>query len=293
MKSSDDPGRGTRRRTFLAGGTSALALGLSGCSGVLSGDDRPADSSGSEDESSDQESFTLPVEGDAETIEYGQTKTATIDGDAPESETYYGRYHPWTFVADRGDVVTVDVSAGAESTVLFLLDGDGETVARNPDSTGSDIPLSGVSIPEGGTYVVVVAVGLSAVAPVEYQLSVEEGVDEPADDLRSIAIGETKRGEIDVADPLGGKDDINYEPVRFEGEAGESVTIEMVADGMLPAPVLYGPEGELISEIDGSGDFSTGRIPNVELAQSGTYTIRSRLLGGVGRHEYELTVESA
>lgn len=286
----NDRGRtGKRRRAILATGAGALATGLAGCSGVLS-DGSPGDDDSPDD---DGESFTLPVEGDAETIEYGESVAATIDGDAPEADAYYGRYHPWTFEAEAGDVVTVDVSTGGGDTVLFLLDADGETISQNPNPVGSDIPLAGIPLPESGTYVAVVAVGLGAYAPLEYELSVEEGVDEPGDDLRSIEIGETKRGETDFADSFSGVDDLYYEPVRFQGEAGESVTIEMVAEDVLPEPVLYGPEGDKVTGVDGSGDFSTGRISDVELPRTGEYTIRARVLGGAGRQEYELTVESA
>ncbi|WP_256391860.1 hypothetical protein [Natronoarchaeum rubrum] len=290
MQSNDRGRAGKRRRAILTTGASALAAGVAGCTGVLSSGDSPGSDDSSDD---DGKSFTLPIDGDAETIEYGTSVTATIDGDAPESDAYVGRYHPWTFEAEAGDVVTVSVPTNGDKTVLFLLDADGERVSHNPDLTGSDIPLAGVPLSESGTYVVVVAVGLGAFAPLEYELSVEEGVDEPGDDLRSISIGETKRGEIDLADSFGGEYDLYYEPVRFRGEAGESVTIEMVADDMLPEPALYGPDGDKVAEIDGSGDFSTGRIPDVELPRTGEYTIRARVLGGIGRQEYELTVESA
>lgn len=302
MTISDE--RNAHRRRFLAAGASALTAGLAGCSGVLSGDtddssedgesgEGAPDESESDGDSADEETIDVPVDGEAERIEYGRTATGTLDGDAPASDSYGGRYDPWAFRADEGDVVTIGVSSDADS-MLFLLDADGELVARNDDATGEDgdARIAGVALPSGGPYAVLVA-GYGSPDPFEYDLTVEEGVDEPVADLREIQVGEQKRGEVDAADPFDEESWLHYEPVAFEGEAGESVTIEMTAGDALPDPVLRGPDGGVVAKPAGGADVGSGRIEDRELPETGEYTIEARALLAYGRREYELSVESA
>lgn len=290
--SSDDPSRERRRRHFLAAGTSALVAGMAGCSGVLTGDDSTDDDS-AKDDAADDDSTEVPVDGDAALIEYGQTKTGSVGGDAPKSDAYEGRYDPWAFEAAEGDVVTIGVSTTDADSTLFLLDADGELIARNDDARGEygDARISGISLPSSGTYAVLVA-GYGSPAEFEYELSVEEGVDESVADLREIAIGETRAGEIDAADPFDEESWLHYEPVRFDGEAGESVTIEMTAGDALPDPVLKGPAGEVVAKPPGGADVGSGRIEERELPETGEYTIEARALEAFGRRKYELSVRS-
>ena len=94
------------------------------------------------------------------------------------------------------------------------------------------------------------------------------------DDVRSIQYGETVTGQIDTDDPTGRRG--SYEPITFQGSAGDVVTIDMVSDDDTYL-FLDDPDGNEVASNDDrviDGDYSLdSRISEYTLEQSGEYTI--------------------
>lgn len=110
-------------------------------------------------------------------------------------------------------------------------------------------------------------------------------------ELRQIEYGQTKSGfvhEDDGTDPEYG--DV-AEPVAFEGEAGDDVTITVHAPNTSAYLVLTDAAGTLVAEHDhGDGPES---VIEVVLPETGSYTIWVGSTSGAETGPYELTLERA
>lgn len=106
-------------------------------------------------------------------------------------------------------------------------------------------------------------------------------------DLREISYGESWQGQIDQQDPeYSGL--YHNEPVTFEATAGDIITIVMEATEADPYLNLDNPDG---SEVDSDGGFSgTARLEEVELQQSGQYTINAQTYSSGETTPYTLTL---
>lgn len=111
-----------------------------------------------------------------------------------------------------------------------------------------------------------------------------------ATDLRSITYGETKTGEIDGSDPTGYRG--RYEPVTFDGTAGDVVTITLTTTDD-PYLVLLAPDGTRVASNDDHGSLRdlNARIEEYELRSSGEYTIVATSYDSRATFEYELALE--
>ena len=114
--------------------------------------------------------------------------------------------------------------------------------------------------------------------------------DVDAPDLRSISYGESQYSEIDRRDPSGYYG--HYEPVQFEGTAGEVVTITMRSDGD-PRLLLLDPNGNVVAEnddADGVGELNS-QITRFQLPQDGVYTIVATTYSEGDLIQYQLSVD--
>jgi len=107
-------------------------------------------------------------------------------------------------------------------------------------------------------------------------------------DLRGIDYGETREGAIDSGDPESDTYRGNYEPVTFEGSAGENVTIDMTSEDDTYL-ILLGPDGTIVAEND-DYDSLDSRV-EASLPSDGTYTIVATSFSPRATFPYELTLE--
>lgn len=117
-----------------------------------------------------------------------------------------------------------------------------------------------------------------------------------ADDLRSIAYGQTRTGTIDGDDPedeyYEPSDRTKAEPVTFYGSSGDDVEIEMRADSFDPFLRLESPSGDTADENDDDSPSSTTSRIRRTLRENGEYTIWAQSATG-GRGEYRLRLRLA
>lgn len=99
------------------------------------------------------------------------------------------------------------------------------------------------------------------------------------DDTRTITYGETVSGAVDSVDPIRSNPTKNshsgdwyYEPVSFEGEAGDVIDVRVFAptDTSL---ILVGPDGQRITWNEDGRDGNNSQILH-RLEENGTYTIQ-------------------
>lgn len=235
---------------------------------------------------------------DIRSIEYGQTVSGEIDTDDPRSEAYRGYHEPITFQGSAGDAVTVQLFGGRlgddfggpgvdADPYLILVGPDGEVLARNDDGDfGLNAEVRGVVLPSDGEYTIV-ATSFDPEQTFGYTLALRNDTTR-AVDLRSIDRNSTASGAIDKTDPRSPDRNGFYEPVTFNGSAGEAVEITMgsqVGDSYLQ---LLGPDGTLLAE----NDDAEGLNASIEttLPANGTYTIVATSFGPGDTFPYELSL---
>ncbi|NHN46774.1 hypothetical protein G9464_04080 [Halostella sp. JP-L12] len=286
-----------RRRRILQAGAAAFVSGLAGCSSYLE-DDGGALSSGNGTtgtETIEREEIELPVEGEAEWIGYGETASSRVTESAPSDPAYDGRYEPWTFTGREGDVVTVTMESDPGDPYLYLLDEDGTVLEENDDGGSSelDAQIAGYELPEDGTYVVLAA-SYGDEVDFPYELGVREGVEGEKIDLRSIEVGETATGKVDVEDPDQFEDYEGFhEPVSFEVASDQAVTIEMSSDEADPVFGVADSTGAVVASDDDGGDGLDSRLVAFPASADEEYTIVATSYGGSVGFEYELSVQEA
>ena len=79
----------------------------------------------------------------------------------------------------------------------------------------------------------------------------------------------------------------------FEGEEGQSVTIDVtaVASSLDTYLILVGPDGEIVDENDDFGDSFDSRLENIILSTTGSYTIVVRGFDEVSIGAYTITLD--
>lgn len=235
-----------------------------------------------------------PVSDDDGTVR--QTFTGTINN------TDYERI--FTFEATAGDRVDIRMEAqnGDLDSLIILADADGESLAQNDDSEtplGSprDSFLQGFVIPADGTYQIIATrfqqqLGTSTGT---FIVTLEQTSGEPPEQAQTsrdtISFGETKEGRID-------RQTFAYE-YTFEAEAGQAITVMMnrVIGDLDPYLLLLNSDGEIIVENDDvNANNRNAALMNVEILDSGTYTIRATRFQqetGTTRGTFEVTLERA
>lgn len=230
--------------------------------------------------------FTLTLEGDAapqpaeptqeprepgnttaegEAIAIGDSVTTTLE--APEAL--------FTFDGQAGQQVTVSVTSVAFDAFIRLLLPGGDVLAEDDDSAGRLNPEVSVTLPESGTYTIVVtsfraiSSGGDDFASGEFTLRLSDGGSQttqptpmptPGDGM--LAYGQTVEGTLESAS----------QRFAFAGNAGDAVTIALNSDEFDPYLQLEDAAGNLLVEDDDAAGSLNARI-SYELPESGTYTI--------------------
>ena len=227
---------------------------------------------------------------DLRSIDRNSTATGAIDKDDPSSEDRRGFYEPVTFTGSAGENVEITMGSQRGDTYLQLLDPEGNVIAENDDSGYSLNSSLDTDLPSDGEYTIV-ATSFGEQDTFEYELSLNVSAGgEGGADLRSIQAGQTRDSELDESDPQAGFLRGYYEPVTFDGESGQSVTIDMSSGQGDTYLMLYGPDGNRIAQND-DYDGLNSRI-EATLEEDGEYTIIATSFDDEATFDYELSLST-
>ncbi|WP_424019764.1 carbohydrate-binding protein [Halorientalis pallida] len=241
--------------------------------------------------------YNLSVNGtdttDLRSVTFGETLFGEIDEADPSAAEYNGSYEPVTFSAEAGQEVAIEAVMNSEpsdpaSIDLYLVDPSGTVVATAGEY--DEALIGPTTLQQTGEYTVVVG----GTAPdgfddlFRYNLTVNRPQDLP--DLRSITVGETKAGATDRFDPTASEYNGTYEPVTFDGTAGNAVDIELRSDEPNTRTELYlvDPNGTVVAKARAYTVDQT--IPAHVLDQTGEYTIVVGADAYEGRFDYTLSL---
>jgi VWFA-related protein len=223
---------------------------------------------------------------DLRSITCGETRQGEIDTDDPYGDRGY--FEPITFDGTAGCDVTITMRSDPGDTYLKLYDPDGNLVAENDDIDFGDNLDSRITHTLGSTgQYTIHATSYSDDETFVYDLTLECTCSS-GNDLRSIACGETKQGEIDVDDPDGDRG--YYEPVTFEGSPNCDVTVTMRSDSEDTYLKLYDPDGSLVAENDDALPDFDSQIDH-RLESAGQYTIHATSFSSGATFPYDLSLE--
>lgn len=184
----------------------------------------------------------------------------------------------WTFAGQAGDSVSIEMNGiSLGDTFLVLLGPGGEQLALDDDSgPGLDSMISEYTLPTTDRYTIV-ARGYGGELGT-YTLLLEKVVIGSGDGDPS-PTNTRELGNGDLVDGLVSSPEGDRWP--FQGEAGDSVTIEMngvtLSDSVLE---LLEAGGDLLAGDDDSGPSLDAMIAGLVLPRSGPYTIVARGHGG-------------
>ncbi len=213
-------------------------------------------------------------------IEFGQTVTGRINR---SQET-------WTFSANAGDVISIEMNSSDFDTYLELHDADGQQVTSNDDGgPGLNSLISGFAIPRSGRYTIV-ARSFGNGGSGSYTLTLTRGTAISASPTPLPTPASSNQGSIGYGDTVTGSLNRSLDSWTFNGSAGDVVNIAMNSSDFDTYLELYGPDGQEVTRNDDGGPGLNSLIENVTLPTSGTYTIIARSFGNGGRGSYTLSL---
>ncbi|WP_440988586.1 PPC domain-containing protein [Haloarchaeobius baliensis] len=220
-------------------------------------------------------------------ISVGETLQGELSTDDAHNPSLNG-YYDFVDLDVAGDVtVDIEMSSADGDTLLAVLDADSNVVAVNDDAgTSLDSRISRLFVGANSDYTIL-ATSFSVDATFSYELSVTES--EPLPDLRSISIGQTRTGGVDRNDPNESRFNGYYEPVTFEGSAGQYVDIEMTSERGDTYLYLLDTDGQVVAENDDTAASLNSRV-EYQLTETGEYTIIATSYDTEATFMYELTV---
>jgi hypothetical protein len=201
----------------------------------------------------------------------------------------------WTFTGREGDILTISLNSTDFDTILNLYAPGGELLQVNDDGgEGTNSQIDFFRVPAGGEYTVWArsynasasgAYTLTVTPSGELQLAPSQGGGLTAQPTfppgsNTIAYGSSINGSLSRGAG------IDY---RFNANANDVVTIDLVSGAFDAYLELYGPDGRLITQDDDGGNGLNSRILNRRLS-SGTHMIRARSYSNSGSGSFTLTL---
>lgn len=224
---------------------------------------------------------------DAPVVIYGQPFEGELTTDDQTVEVQ--------FEGSAGDVVEIILDSADFDPNMTIIASSGEEIASDDDSgPGVNALLTGLELPESGTYTIIIdgyrgAGGdreisgtflltiNSANAPAVTSTPSGETPDEPTDQPTSAPDSGTGTdlgivtGDAPVTGTLNG--DTQIAQYSFEASAGDVVTIDLTSADFDPFVRLLDANGNVIAEDDDGGGSSQARITEFVIPADGEYTI--------------------
>lgn len=233
------------------------------------------------------------------TIQAGQTVSGRLDASdfVRDSDNTY--YDDWFYEGRAGERITVTQrSSDFDSWLLIgrVVNGEFQLDEFNDDGAGGNDARLEMTLPATGRYVIRVnVVGRGRTGAYTLSLSRGGGGSGGSSGGMVLSAGQSFTGALESSDPLW-TDDTHYDLWRYNGRAGERVTIIMRSPSF-NSYMQYGRmDGNEFSYLGGSTSRTIGgqqeTVLDVTLPETGEYGIRAN---SHGRHtgQYVLTVSSS
>ncbi len=209
---------------------------------------------------------------DAGTISLGDSVTGELTSDEPA--------HSYTLEAEAGQVISITLTSTQLDTYLSLLGDDGDVLASNDDSNGTNSAISGFELPEAESYTIVAesysSHNRNSAETGEYTLTVS------VQQVNRIEYTQEVQGELTSSAPS-----IDY---LFSGAADDVIVISQTSSDLDSYVYLLDSSGTELTRNDDGGGNSNSLIGPFTLPATGTYTIRASSYQGSATGSFTLTL---
>ncbi|NKB32599.1 MAG: hypothetical protein GKR91_05825 [Pseudomonadales bacterium] len=211
---------------------------------------------------------------------------------ASDNELVDGEYYDnYVFEGAPGQRVVVDLRSDDFDTYLIVQSPNGET-SENDDADGTNHSQVVMDLSELGVYEVYVT-SYSSGETGSYDLNVDVSRDQlqmGSRDVVNMELGDSVNGSLQTGDTL--SDDGQYQDSYiFDGDEGETVTIDMTSSDIDTYITLATPSGELIDNDDHNGSVDQSQI-QLTLPESGRYRVIATSYGESEIGSYRLNLRS-
>lgn len=223
-------------------------------------------------------------------VRKGIAVTGSLGTRDPENEDGV-RYDAFSLRLAEDERVAISLASEAFDPVVSIgrmVRGSFTELAENDDQPGGGLnSLLIFSAPAPGEYVIR-ASGLGTESQGAYTLIVNDGP--PPLAAKPISFGVEVSGELTSDD---GSNDAGQraDAFSFTAEAGQRLAITLDSNDFDAYLQLFGPNGSSLGEDDDGGNEGTNSRLIRTLADTGTYVVQARALGGQGLGAYTLKIE--
>ncbi|MGB3404601.1 MAG: trypsin-like peptidase domain-containing protein [Microcoleaceae cyanobacterium] len=208
------------------------------------------------------------------------------DNILPVDNSFYDIY---AFEGTAGQQVTIEMTSDEIDSYLILLDADGSELAQDDDSGGEKNAKISITLPTDGTYTFL-ANSYEAGQSGTYQLKLATTIPTLPSLLPSGQSLIDESGILEETDAILPSDNSLYDEYKFEGVAGQSVTIRLESSDFNPYVALLDTQGQLLAENDDVTPTDTNAVITITLPTAGQYRVVVNAYKPTGRGEYRLTV---
>lgn len=236
--------------------------------------------------------YTLEITRDERPLE---SLNQQISGVLVEEDNIFtdGEYYDsYDFEGRPGQSLSIDLQSVDFDTYLILRQPNGEALA-NDDTNGTNSSIELV-LPEAGSYEVVVTSFASAETG-EYRLTIAETAAQSTENttaniIQSLQTGDSIDGSLNEGDQL--SDDNEYQDsYSYNGDAGETILLDLTATDFDTVLGLQTPSGELLENDDFQGSTDQSQL-QLTLRESGRYRILVSSYSSGESGDYQLAIRS-
>jgi S1-C subfamily serine protease len=199
----------------------------------------------------------------------------------PMDNSYFDLY---SFEGKAGQQVTIEMKSQDIDSYLILLGSNQREIAQDDDGGGNKNARLVVTLPVDGTYYII-ANSYDARENGNYTLELRETTA-----TRSNRIILREEGILGQGSSVLPSDGSLYREYRFEGQAGQSVSISLESSDFDPYVAVFTPDSQLLGENDDVSDSSKNAFVSVTLPITGPYRVVVNSFDASGRGRYILTV---
>ncbi|MGV3592741.1 MAG: pre-peptidase C-terminal domain-containing protein [Gammaproteobacteria bacterium] len=221
----------------------------------------------------------LAIAGNAGSGAPGGLQRGRLDTSDPAlgDGSYVDRY---TFDGSAGSTAVIDLRSSEFDTYLRVTAPSGEQFTNDDYAGATDRSLLNFALGESGAYTVEVT-SYAGGETGAYTLDMST-------DLQAAAMSLQNAGTLAEGDPAF-SDGEHYDVYTFEGQPGQSVTIDLNSGDFDTYLVLEGPDGQ--REVNDDSDGTSDSRIVAELSQLGTYTVYVTSYAGGETGTYTIAVD--
>ena len=204
----------------------------------------------------------------------------------PVDNSFFDLY---AFQGKAGQQVQIDMTSRQIDSYLILIAPNGRELAQDDDSGGGANARIVATLPDSGTYLLM-ANSYQAGQAGTYNLRTQATVNRAGNPTSQGSFILRQEGILGSGSSVLPNDGSLYREYRFEGRAGQTVTLNLTSPDFDTYLVLVGPDGQLVNENDDVSQTDANSRVTATLPSTGVYRVIVNARDRRGRGRYVLTI---